>query len=93
MCDRDARTRGKVAHCNVCGAVPVHNHAVRNEDAVQISAVVSWVAEEVQTVAGPGIPELGGTDTRTTVTPHSLFLHGHKASNLKKHVWLERKVC
>lgn len=46
--------------------VPVHNHAMRNEDTIQISRVVCWVAEEVQTVAGPVIPNLGedtGQDT------------------------------
>lgn len=43
----------------MCGALPVHDHAVWNEDAVQISAVVGWGAEQVQTVAGPVVPELG----------------------------------
>lgn len=45
------------------GALPVHDHAVWNEDAVQISAVVGRVAEQVQTVAGPVVPELGGGPT------------------------------
>lgn len=42
-----------------CGALPVCDHAVRNEDAVQVSAVVCRVAEQVQTVSGPVVPELG----------------------------------
>lgn len=33
---------------------------MRNEDAVQVSAVVCGVAEQVQAVSGPGVPELGG---------------------------------
>lgn len=40
--------------------VPIHDDAMRNDDAVQVSVVVRWVAEEVQAVTWPVVVNLRG---------------------------------
>lgn len=42
------------------GVVPVHDHAMRDVDAVQVPGVVGRVAEQIQAVAGPVLLNLRG---------------------------------
>jgi len=63
-----AGCRAEGATCTRVRLVPVYDHAVRDEDTIQVSGVVLRVAEEVQTVARPVVFNLwgGGQNTSTS---------------------------